>query len=93
MIDPTHMTEWDPKRELGMVGYLQFRRGRWVQVSTVPPWVRTEMDNYYQTFIREYGNPPYDIEQTYSGDGIEYKVYYNRISRNELEEEYYIKKS
>jgi hypothetical protein len=64
----------------------------WVQVSTLPEWVYEANEGFYEGYIEKYGNRPYDVEKVYTGDSLEYKIYYKTVSMpGGIREEYYVK--
>jgi hypothetical protein len=83
------MTEWDPRQELGPYNYLKFKLGLWVEISSLPRWVSNAHDGYYEGFIDKYGHRPYDIEKVYTGENLEYKIYYEPVKQGVVEKKYY----
>lgn len=85
------MVDWDPKDELGLIGNFKFKLGRWVQVSSLPKWVEEANEGYYEGYIDKYGQRPYNVEKTYTGKSLEYKIYYKGIAQGKIDEEYYVR--
>jgi len=83
------MTDWNPKEKMGLLGYLKFKLGKWVRVSSPPNWVFEANDGYYEGYIEKYGRRPYDVEKIYVGDSLEYKIYYKTVGQGQIGEEYY----
>ncbi|WP_254808467.1 hypothetical protein [Natronosalvus amylolyticus] len=84
------MTDWSPKEEMGLFGYLKFKFGFWVQVSSLPGWVYKANDGYYEGYIDKHGQRPYDVENIYTGDNLEYKIFYRTVGApGHINEEYY----
>lgn len=84
------MVDWNPKSEMGLLGYMRFKLGKWVQVSTLPEWVCEANEGYYEGFVAKYGHRPYDVEKIYTGDSLEYKIFYKTVSvPGGIEEEFY----
>lgn len=83
------MTSWDPKDEMGLLDYMKFKLGMWVEVDTLPKWVYEANDGYYEGFIDKYGRRPYDEEKVYTGNSLEYKIYYKTVAQGKIQEEYY----
>jgi len=84
------MVNWNPKQEMSLLGYLKFKMGKWVMVSSLPEWVYEANDGYYEGFIEKYGHRPYDVEKVYNGDSLQYKIFYKTVSMpGGIEEEYY----
>lgn len=74
---------------MGFIGYLKFKMGSWVEVETLPDWVFDANEGYYQGFIDKYGHRPYDEDKVYSGDPLEYKIYYETIGQGKIRDRYY----
>lgn len=83
------MTDWDPKDEMGLIDYVRFKLGRWVKVDSLPQWVYKANDGYYEGFIDKYGHRPYDVEKVYTGNNLEYKIYYKTVAQGKIKDEYY----
>ncbi|MFQ3285253.1 MAG: hypothetical protein ACI944_001984 [Natronomonas sp.] len=85
------MVEWQPRDEMGILDYLRFKLGRWVRVSTLPEWVNEAHNGYYDGYVEAHGHRPYDVEKVYTGDSLEYKIYYRTVEQGVVEPEYYVK--
>ena len=74
------MTDWNPKKQMSVWQYVKFKLGYWVQVDTLPQWVKNANEGYYEGYVDKYGCRPYDVEKVYTGDSLKYKVYYRTVS-------------
>jgi hypothetical protein len=45
----------------------------------------------FRRYIEKYGHRPYDVEKVYTGDSLEYKIFYKAIAQGEIEEQYYVR--
>ncbi|WP_152418849.1 hypothetical protein [Natronorubrum sulfidifaciens] len=86
------MVDWNPRDEMGLLRYLKFKLGSWVQVSTLPEWVHKANAGYYEGYIEKYGQRPYNVEKIYTGNSLKYKIFYKTVGApGRIEEEYYTK--
>jgi hypothetical protein len=86
------MVDWNPKEEMGFLKYAKFKLGRWVQVDSLPEWVKEANDGYYEGYVDKYGHRPYNEEKYYTGNSLKYKIYYNTESMpGGIKPEYYVK--
>jgi uncharacterized protein VirK/YbjX len=85
------MTDWNPGDVLGTLGYLKFKLRLWVEVPTVPEWVRDAEQSYYTGFVEKYGHRPYDQEKEFVSDNLKYKVRFIAVAQGRIEAEYYAK--
>jgi len=85
------MVDWDPKENMGRIPYyLKFKSGGWVEVDTIPKWVRNASDPPKKTNIPANGS----VEATFVGDSLEYKIVTKRLPRGAgtyTEQEYYVR--
>lgn len=84
------MVDWDPEEHMGLLDYLQFKLGRWVEVDSVPDWVRSASNPPKKTEIPINGY----VSATFNGDSLQYKVVTNRVPRGAgtgLKSEFYVR--
>jgi hypothetical protein len=84
------MATWNPKENMSLRSYLLFKLGRWVQVQTVPEWVRDASNPPKKTNIPVNGS----VEATFTGDSLEYRIVTKRLPRGAgtyLEQEYSVR--
>jgi len=55
--------------------YLKFKLGRWVQVDTIPKWVRQASDPPEKTNIPTNGS----VDAVFTGDSLQYKIVTKRV--------------
>lgn len=85
------MTDWNPREVLGPIGYIKFKLRFWVEVPTVPEWVKKAEQSYYRDFVEKYGHRPYNQQKEFSGDSLRYKLKFIAVSQGKIETEYYAK--
>jgi hypothetical protein len=73
------VTDWNPKDEMTWREYLKFKRGEWVEVSTVPQWVREASNPPPKTSIPFRGS----VSVVFTGDSLQYKVVTKRVPPRE----------
>jgi hypothetical protein len=71
------MVDWDPKEQMGHFAYRRFKSGEWVEVNTLPKWVRDASNPPKKTKIPQNGS----VEAVFTGDSLEYKVVTKRLPR------------
>ncbi len=62
------MTEWNPKDEMNSISYIWFKLGFYVEVDTIPQWVRDASDPPRNI------SPSESAEAIFNGRSLEYKV-------------------
>jgi hypothetical protein len=68
------MTEWNPRDEMDLLSYVWFKFGFWVEVDTIPQWVRDASDPPPKTQIPQRGS----VEAVFTGNSLEYKIITHR---------------
>jgi len=85
------MIKWNPKEELNILNYIKFKLRFWVQVSSIPNWVKNASKKYFQNFQDKYGHRPYDQVKIFYGNNLKYKIIYEMSGHSRIEEKKYIK--
>lgn len=84
------MGGWDPREEMGLLRYLKFKL-RFVGTGIDAARMGAEGQRRILRGVhRKIWPSTLDVEKVYTGDSLEYKIYYRTVGApGEIEEEYY----
>jgi hypothetical protein len=74
---------------MGRRAYSRFKNGEWVEVDSIPEWVREASDAPPKTSIPANGS----VDAVFTGNSLQYKVVTKRLPRGAgtyVEQDYYV---
>ena len=86
------MTDWEPKRNTTVLGYIKFKLGGWAKLTSSPEWIHQCIYEFRERYLQKHEKEPCDIETLFDGESLKYKVVFYEISDVEIGIDTFVKK-